>query len=105
MKPDIRERYGIQEDHNILLSSLNGFGLHHHDITDVIVSHLHFDHSGRMLTDWYEKRTAQFLFPNARFTISMANWERSVSPHSRDKASFVPLLKDLPLGSGRLVFR
>lgn len=103
MKPDIRERYGIQEDHNILLSSLNSLDLNNQDITDVIISHLHFDHSGGMLTDWDEKRTPRLLFPNARFIVSKANWERSVNPHSRDKASFIPLLKDLLLESGRLV--
>ena len=103
MKPDLRERYGIQEDHNVLLSSLNSLGLNHHDITDVIISHLHFDHSGGLLTDGRENRAMELLFPNARFIVSKANWERSVSPHRRDKASFIPLLNNLLLESGRLV--
>lgn len=103
MKPEIRKRYGIMEDHNVLLTSLDELGVGHHDITDIILSHLHFDHSGGMLSDWREDAETELLFPNARVIVSKSNWERSLKPHKRDKASFIPVLNDLVEKSGRLV--
>lgn len=103
MSPEIRKRYGICEDHNMLLENLGKRGLHQDDITDVILSHLHFDHSGGIISDWKEGEKPELVFPNARIIVSRENFERSMNPHDRDRASFIPFLNDLFSESGRLI--
>src|SRR5215208_6007317 len=48
--PTLRERYGVQESEHVLLNSLKKFGIEDTDIDFVILSHLHFDHAGGLLT-------------------------------------------------------
>src|SRR5437868_20265 len=43
------------------------------------------------------------LFPNARYVVGAAAWERAEHPHARDRASFVPGLTEKLAASGRLV--
>ncbi|HEU4812850.1 MAG TPA: MBL fold metallo-hydrolase [Xanthomonadaceae bacterium] len=101
-EPKLRERYGVVEDRHVLLESLRAAGFEHEDIDVVVLSHLHFDHAGGLLAQWIEGRTPELLFPNATFLVSSACWERARTPHSRDKASFIPELPGLLERSGRL---
>ena len=76
------------------LSAL-GFGLS--DITDVILTHLHFDHAGGAIK-WNADRTGyEPAFPNAVYRTSRRQWEWGTGPNQREKASF---LKEniLPIG-------
>lgn len=100
--PELRERYGVVESEHVLLSSLSEVGLTHEDIDIVIVSHLHFDHAGGLLTAWQENTAPQLLFPNARFVVGREAWQRACEPHVRDRASFIPELKPLLEASKRL---
>ncbi len=100
--PRMRARYGVQGDHNRLLDSLDLHGLTHEDISVVVMSHLHFDHAGGLLTDWSEHEAPGLLFPNATFLVSSRHWERATHPHDRDRASFIPELQELLASSGRL---
>ena len=52
--PSLRERYGIHQDRHILLDSLAKLGLCHDDIDVVVLSHLHFDHAGGLLSAYEE---------------------------------------------------
>jgi len=101
--PVLRERYGVMEEDHILLQSLQKKGLSHTDIDFVILSHLHFDHAGGLLSKWEDGKAATLLFPNARYLVSQSNWERACHPHPRDRASFVPELNQLLAQSQRLV--
>jgi glyoxylase-like metal-dependent hydrolase (beta-lactamase superfamily II) len=101
-EPRLRERYGVVEDRHVLLDSLGEAGFSHEDIDVVVLSHLHFDHAGGLLAAWQEARDAELLFPNARFVVSRAAWERARQPHPRDRASFIPELTGLLADSGRL---
>lgn len=100
--PALRERFGVEEERHVLLESLAELGLSHADIDVVVLSHLHFDHAGGLLEAWEDGKPASLLFPKARFLVSRAAWERAVSPHSRDRASFIPELQPLLEASGRL---
>jgi len=105
LSPDMKKRFQIVENHHVLLESLNKKGLSHEDITHVILSHLHFDHAGGLLRQWEETQTGlELLFPNAQFVVGKTNFERSRSPHMRDKASFIPDLANLLEESNRLTF-
>ena len=101
-EPKLRERYGVVEDRHVLLESLRAAGFGHEDIDVVVLSHLHFDHAGGLLSQWAEGREPELLFPNATFLVSAACWERAREPHPRDRASFIPQLPALLEQSGRL---
>lgn len=101
-EPKLRERYGIVEEHHVLLDSLAEAGFSHEDIDVVVLSHLHFDHAGGLLAPWHEGRAPELLFPNATFVVSEESWQRAIKPHPRDRASFIPELPGLLEQSGRL---
>jgi len=101
-EPKLRSRFGIEEQHNTLLDSLSTAGFAAADIDVIVLSHLHFDHAGGLLTDWQEGKEPQLRFPNARYIVSTTNWKRACQPHPRDRASFIPQLQTLLDDSQRL---
>ena len=69
--------------------SIKKAGFHRTDITDVFLTHLHFDHCGGAVR-WNENKTAYKLsFPNARYWSNKQHWEWAVNPNEREKASFL----------------
>jgi len=101
--PKLRDRFGVNETHHVLLDGLKAHGLTHEDIDIVILSHLHFDHAGGLLSPFEEDRAPQLLFPNAQFVVSDKGWERALNPHARDRASFLPDLNRQLDASGRMI--
>lgn len=82
--------------------SLAKYGFHRNDITDVFLTHLHFDHCGGTIIREGDKLVPGFK--NARMWSNAEHWEWAVNPNDREKASF---LKEniLPIKeSGRLEF-
>jgi glyoxylase-like metal-dependent hydrolase (beta-lactamase superfamily II) len=82
--------------------SLAAHGFTKDDITDVILTHLHFDHCGGAIV----KEGEQFVpaFKNATYWSNKRHWENAINPNAREKASF---LKEniLPIQeSGKLKF-
>ncbi|HET8903344.1 MAG TPA: MBL fold metallo-hydrolase [Saccharospirillum sp.] len=100
--PDLRDRYGVQEERHCLLEALAEVGLGPDDIDIVVLSHLHFDHAGGLLSAWQEGQKPQLVFKNAWFIVGEQAWQRAIQPHPRDKASFIPELPGLLEASGRL---
>lgn len=69
--------------------SLAALGFTKDDITDMVLSHLHFDHTGGSI-EWNEDRsTLRPAFKNARYWVSRAQWEWATKPNNREKASFL----------------
>ena len=101
-EPKLKMRYGVMESEHVLLSSLEQLGAPQDEIDVVVLSHLHFDHAGGLLTAYEEGRPSGLLFPNARYIVSRRAWERARNPHPRDRASFIPELNRLLAESGRL---
>ena len=100
--PQLKERYGVVEHGHVLLDSLAAVGLTHEDIDVVVLTHLHFDHAGGLLSAWQDGQEPQLLFPNATFVIGERHWARARRPHPRDQASFIPQLIELLTASGRV---
>ena len=72
-----------------LESSLAGYGFAREDITDVILTHLHFDHCGGSVV-WNKERTGyELAFPNAVYHTSRQQYEWAVEPNRRESASFL----------------
>ena len=68
----------------------------------VVLSHLHFDHAGGLLSAFEPDAPARLLFPKATYVVGADAWDRARTPHPRDRASFIPELHDLLEASGRL---
>ena len=101
-EPKLRDRFGVQESEHVLLDNLRALGLSHEDIDVVVLSHLHFDHAGGLLSAYVEGQEPELLFPRATYVVGSEAWERANAPHPRDKASFIPRLNRLLRESGRL---
>lgn len=79
--------YPYGEDN--LDSSLRKLGFHRDDITDVFLTHLHFDHCGGSIR-WNSDRTGyEPAFRNAVFWSNAKHWKWAVEPNAREKASFL----------------
>ncbi len=101
-RPELRDRYGVVESDHVLLDNLAAIGVYPSDIDVVVLSHLHFDHAGGLLTRYDPDQPSELVFPNARYLVGKTAWERALAPHPRDRASFVPELHALLTASGRL---
>ena len=100
--PETRARYGVLEDRHVLLDRLAALGLAPADIDVIVLSHLHFDHAGGLLSAWQPGVEPTLAFPDAAYVVGQAAWERALHPHARDRASFIPALQPLLAATGRL---
>ena len=87
-----------------LEKSIKNHGFHPNDITDVFLTHLHFDHCGGSIQWNHNKTGYEPAFKNAQFWSNQDHWLWATQPNKREKASF---LKEniLPMQeSGQLKF-
>ena len=69
--------------------SLAKYGFHRDDITDVFLTHLHFDHCGGSV-QWNKDKTGyEVAFKNAKYWTNENHWEWATKPNIREKASFL----------------
>jgi len=72
-----------------LENSLNKLGFTSSDITDMILTHLHFDHCGGSV-NWNAERTGfELAFKNAQYWVGDEQWHEANHPNAREKASFL----------------
>lgn len=80
--------YSLWGDHSID-KSLAEIGFHRDDITDVFMTHLHFDHCGGSVR-WNAGHTGyEVAFKNAHFWTNENHWQWAIQPNPREKASFL----------------
>jgi glyoxylase-like metal-dependent hydrolase (beta-lactamase superfamily II) len=84
----LRSIYRIETGGSSLTSSLARHNLKPEDITDVILTHLHFDHAGGSTVRAGDAVVP--AFPNARYYVQRGQYEAALHPTERDRASFVP---------------
>ncbi len=87
-----------------LIDGLAKRGYKPEDITDVVLTHLHFDHCGGGIKLNPDGSYA-LTFPNAKYHISFAQWEWAINPNVREASSFLPenLLPIRDLGALNLI--
>jgi glyoxylase-like metal-dependent hydrolase (beta-lactamase superfamily II) len=69
--------------------SLAKYGFHRDQVTDVFMTHLHFDHCGGSI-QWNRDKTGyEPAFKNAKFWTNEDHWEWATKPNQREKASFL----------------
>jgi len=91
-------------ENNTIDNSLKTYGFHRDDITDVFMTHLHFDHCGGSIQWNADKTGYEPAFKNAYFWSNQDHWKWATQPNKRERASF---LKEniLPMEeSGQLKF-
>jgi len=79
--------YGLDFTHSNLLDSLSHYGFTPEDVSDIIFTHLHFDHCGG--TTYWEDGQIKHQFPNATYHVTRQHWETAINPNDREKASFL----------------
>ena len=72
-----------------LEQSLRAKGFHPDDITDVFLTHLHFDHCGGCIKRGSDGKTLLPVFKNATYWSNKDHWEWATNPNAREKASFL----------------
>lgn len=90
------DMYKLDRSKNSIEASLRSHGLKFADITDVILTHLHFDHAGGATV--FRNGKLNPTFPNATYYVQKQNLETAQNPNVREKASyfkenFEPLLE------------
>ncbi len=85
--PKFSQIYGIDNSKYTLSESLKAAGLSAGDITDVILTHLHFDHvGGATFADG--DGSVKPTFPNATYYVQKKQYEWAVNPSEKDQASY-----------------
>ena len=72
-----------------LIGSIRKAGFHEDDITDVMLTHLHFDHCGGAIAWNSQKDGYRPVFKNAIYWSNAAHWQWATEPNAREKASFL----------------
>lgn len=72
-----------------LEKSLKTAGFSPDDITDMFLSHLHFDHCGGSIQNNKDKTGFETTFKNATYWSNAEHWEWATKPNAREKASFL----------------
>jgi len=80
--------YSLWGNHS-LDQSLAKNGFHRDEVTDVFMTHLHFDHCGGSI-NWNKDKTGyEVAFKNAKFWTNENHWKWATQPNVREKASFL----------------
>lgn len=72
-----------------LEKSLNAHGFTKDDITDMVLTHLHFDHCGGSIEYSKDRTKLEPAFKNATYYCNEKHWKWAVKPNAREKASFL----------------
>jgi glyoxylase-like metal-dependent hydrolase (beta-lactamase superfamily II) len=87
-KEHFREIYAIDQTQRSLIGSLAAHHVKPEEITDVIFTHLHFDHCGGSTR--LDNGVATPVFTKAKHYLQKGQWEHALKPSERDKASYLP---------------
>ena len=81
--------YYYLHGNDTLQKSLNKYGFEMDDITDMVLTHLHFDHCGGSIKYNNNKTNLEPAFKNAKYYCNEKHWNWANQANSREKASFL----------------
>lgn len=88
-QPQKWQNYYFRHGDGDLVNSIEKAGFSAEEVTDVLLSHLHFDHAGGAVS-WNEDRTKyQLTFPNAKYWTHSEHWASATNPNPREAATFL----------------
>ncbi len=85
--PKLADIYRIENESDGLERSLASFDLTVDDVTDVVLTHLHFDHAGGSTRREGDRLVPRL--PKARYFVQRKNWENAQRPNPRERASYM----------------
>jgi len=88
MDEKLAKIYNVDHSKYDLLSAIRNAGIKTEEVTDVILTHLHFDHVGGS-TYYDDNNNLQLTFPNAQHHVQKIQWEWALNPSEKDGASFM----------------
>lgn len=80
--------FHISQEKNALSNALSNIGYLNENITDVVLTHLHFDHAGGAVVKGADG-IMKPRFSNATYYISQSNWNAALNPSPKDRASYL----------------
>ena len=86
--PKLMDIYAVDHGEHTLERSLAALGLGVHDVTDVVLTHLHFDHAGGATRQ--QGGVLVPRLPRAHYYVQRRNWENAMRPNPRERASYLP---------------
>ena len=86
--PKLADIYGVDHSEHTLERSLAALGLGVEDVTDVVLTHLHFDHAGGATA--LRGGVPVPRLPRAHYYVQRRNWENAQRPNPRERASYIP---------------
>ncbi len=86
--PKHSQMYGIENSGKSIEEALRSLGVGPDDVTDIIITHLHFDHCGGF-TKYNASGVSELIFKNAGMYVQKVHHAAAVSPTDRDRASFI----------------
>lgn len=86
LNAETRSAYGIADSTPNMNLILSGYDIDSSQVTDVVLSHLHFDHAGGAMIDSHGGPVP--FFPNAMYHVQSEQWEEVTSPHEREREAF-----------------
>lgn len=95
--------YGVDHTELTLDRSLRQAGFSRDQITDVILTHLHFDHCGGAVERQGDQ--LKLAFPNATHHVQRRHWEWAVKPNERERGSFLSENLEPLEASGRMALQ
>jgi glyoxylase-like metal-dependent hydrolase (beta-lactamase superfamily II) len=87
LSPKLADIYGIEQERHTLERSLAALGLAVEDVTDVVLTHLHFDHAGGSTRRDGDRLVPRL--PRARYAIQRRNLDNARTPNLRERASYM----------------
>ena len=103
MHSKLLDIYGVDFGTYNIEQSLNKLGVRVEDVTDVILTHLHFDHAGGAVTQNAAGESVP-RFPNAWYHVQKEHFDWATEPTEKDRASFFPEMYLPLIEHGRLQF-
>lgn len=92
--------YAVDHESADLLGSLASVGVRPADVTDVVLTHLHFDHAGGSTRHDGDRLVP--TFPEARYHIQRSHWDWASAPNGKEKNSFRPIDFDPLMAAGQV---
>jgi len=87
-----------------LQEELDKLGVNAKDVTDVVLTHLHFDHCGYVTMENPQKKSPSVVFSNATHWVSRRQWENFIFPNPLEKDSYFLENMQAAVNSGLLRF-
>ncbi len=88
LHPKIADRYGIDLSKSAVGLHLKQFNIQPEEVTDVLLTHLHFDHAGGATV--FENKEIIPTFPNAKYFVQKEQYNWGINPSEKDRASYFP---------------